>query len=40
MPVISLIARRAATHPLDEVDLVRRVAAGERTALEALYRGW
>jgi RNA polymerase sigma-70 factor, ECF subfamily len=40
MPVISLIARRTASHAVDEADLVRRVAAGERTALEALYRGY
>jgi len=40
MPVISLIARRAATHAVDETDLVRRVAAGERGALEVLYRGY
>jgi RNA polymerase sigma-70 factor (ECF subfamily) len=40
MPVISLITRRAASHAVDEADLVRRVAAGERSALEALYRGY
>jgi RNA polymerase sigma-70 factor (ECF subfamily) len=40
MPVISLIDRRAAKHGVDETDLVRRVAAGERSALETLYRGY
>jgi RNA polymerase sigma-70 factor (ECF subfamily) len=40
MPVISLTSRRAAANATDETDLVRRVAAGERSALEALYRGY
>lgn len=43
MPVISLTARRAAadaSRGAAETELMRRVAAGERPALEALYRGY
>jgi RNA polymerase sigma-70 factor (ECF subfamily) len=42
MPALSLIRRRAADASSGEadIDLVRRVAAGERAALEALYRGY
>jgi RNA polymerase sigma-70 factor (ECF subfamily) len=41
MPHLSLIANRAADGKRDdaaEADLLRRIAAGERAALEALYR--
>jgi len=43
MPVLSLITRRARANAPDgvaEIDLVRRVAAGDRAALETLYRGY
>jgi RNA polymerase sigma-70 factor (ECF subfamily) len=43
MPLLSLIRARPAAARLDEADdvaLLRRIARGERTALESLYRGY